>query len=122
MADPLSEYNKQMMARGLGDALQGEYANPYGMFSGPPKTKLGDITRGILGGIESGGEFLQYLTSPKKGGLPREITDNVIEYLGGPSEYIKEQKKLSPEYLGEFGGLGKPQNYLNKKWQISFQM
>ena len=108
MADPLSEYQKQLLARGLGDTLQGEYANPYGMFSGPPKTKLGDITRGILGGIESGGEFLQYLTSPREGGLPREITDNVIEYLGSPSEYIKEQKKRSPEYLGEFGGFGKP--------------
>ena len=108
MADPLSEYNKQMMARGLGGALQGEYANPYGMFSGPPKTKLGDITRGILGGIESGGEFLQYLTSPREGGLPKKVTDNVVEYLGSPSEYIKEQKKQSPEYLGEFGGLNKP--------------
>jgi len=108
MADPLSEYNKQMMARGLGGALQGEYANPYGMFSGPPKTKLGDITRGILGGIESGGEFLQYLTSPREGSLPKKVTDNVVEYLGSPSEYIKEQKKQSPEYLGEFGGLNKP--------------
>jgi len=108
MADPLSEYNKQMMARGLGGALQGEYANPYEMFSGPPKTKLGDITRGILSGIESGGEFLQYLTSPREGGLPKKVTDNVVEYLGSPSEYIKEQKKQSPEYLGEFGGLGKP--------------
>tara|TARA_R110002020_G_C16307043_1_gene773554 strand:+ start:41 stop:1855 length:1815 start_codon:yes stop_codon:yes gene_type:complete len=108
MADPLSEYNKQMMARGLGGALQGEYANPYGMFSGPPKTKLGDITRGILGGIESGGEFLQYLTSPREGGLPKKVTDNVVEYLGSPSEYIKEEKKQSPEYLGEFGGLNKP--------------
>ena len=77
------------------DALQGEYANPYGMFSGPPKTKLGDITRGILGGIESGGEFLQYLTSPKKVVFSREITYNVIEYLGGPSEYIKEQKTIN---------------------------
>ena len=108
MADPLSEYNKQMMARGLGGALQGEYANPYGMFSGPPKTKLGDITRGILGGIESGGEFLQYLTSPREGGFPKKVTDNVVEYLGSPSEYIKEEKKQSPEYLGEFGGLNKP--------------
>ena len=108
MADPLSEYNKQMMARGLGDALQGEYANPYGMFSGPPKTKLGDITRGILGGIESGGEFLQYLTTPREGGLPKKVTDSVVEYLASPSEYVQEQKKLSPEYLGEFGGLGKP--------------
>ena len=108
MADPLSEYNKQMMARGLGDALQGEYANPYGMFSGPPKTKLGDITRGILGGIESGGEFLQYLTTPREGGLPKKVTDNVVEYLASPSEYVQEQKKLSPEYLGEFGGLDKP--------------
>ena len=108
MADPLSEYNKQMMARGLGDALQGEYANPYGMFSGPPKTKLGDITRGILGGIESGGEFLQYLTTPREGGLPKKVTDNVVEYLASPSEYVQEQKKLSPEYLGEFGGFGKP--------------
>jgi hypothetical protein len=115
MADPLSEYNKQMMARGLGGALQGEYANPYGMFSGPPKTKLGDITRGILGGIESGGEFLQYLTSPKKGGLPREITDNVIEYLGSPSEYIKEEKKQSPEYLGEFSGFNKPPKLSEQK-------
>ena len=108
MADPLSEYQKQLLARGLGDTLQGEYANPYGMFSGPPKTKLGDITRGILGGIESGGEFLQYLTSPREGGLPKKVTDNVVEYLGSPSEYIKEQKKQSPEYLGEFGGLNKP--------------
>jgi hypothetical protein len=108
MADPLSEYQKQLLARGLGDTLQGEYANPYGMFSGPPKTKLGDITRGILGGIESGGEFLQYLTSPREGGLPKKVTDNVVEYLGSPSEYIKEQKKQSPEYLGEFSGLNKP--------------
>ena len=115
MADPLSEYQKQLLARGLGDTLQGEYANPYGMFSGPPKTKLGDITRGILGGIESGGEFLQYLTSPKKGGLPREITDNVIEYLGSPSEYIKEQKKRSPEYLGEFSGFNKPPKLSEQK-------
>jgi len=115
MADPLSEYQKQLLARGLGDTLQGEYANPYGMFSGPPKTKLGDITRGILGGIESGGEFLQYLTSPREGGLPREITDNVIEYLGSPSEYIKEQKKQSPEYLGEFSGFNKPPKLSEQK-------
>ena len=87
--NPIESRQDQLLQYGLGKET--DYSNPYGMFSKPPQTKLGDITRGILGGIETGGDFLQYLTSPRDG-LPKDVSDFVINYLGGPSEYLKEQK------------------------------
>ena len=72
---PLESRQDQLLQYGLGKET--DYSNPYGMFSKPPQTKLGDITRGILGGIETGGDFLQYLTSPRDG-LPKDVSDFVI--------------------------------------------
>ena len=100
MSDELNKfYTSELIKRGLGQEV--DYSNPYGMFSKPPQTKLGDITRGILGGIETGGDFLQYLTSPREGGLPKTITDSVINYLGSPSEYLKEQRKEQLEAINK---------------------
>jgi len=97
--NPIESRQDQLLQYGLGKET--DYSNPYGMFSKPPQTKLGDITRGILGGIETGGDFIQYLTSPREGGLPKTITDSVINYLESPSEYLKEQRKEQLEAINK---------------------
>ena len=65
-----------------------EYRGPYGITQ-RPKRKIGEIGQGILGGIEAGGDFLQYLTDPFSG-LPKDASDFVIDYLMSPSEYQKQ--------------------------------
>jgi len=92
MSDELNKlYTSELIRRGLGDA---DYIGPYGITT-PPKRKIGEIGQGILSGIETGGDFIQYLTSPREGGLPDKIRDNVIvpayKYLMSPSEIAKQQ-------------------------------
>ena len=65
-----------------------EYRGPYGIITQRPKRKIGEIGQGILGAIEAGGDFLQYLTDPFSG-LPKDASDFVIDYLMSPSEYQK---------------------------------
>ena len=86
-------YTSELIRRGLGDA---DYIGPYGITT-PPKRKIGEIGQGILSGIETGGDFIQYLTSPGEGGLPDKIRDNVIvpayKYLMSPSSMEIAKKK-----------------------------
>ena len=95
---PIENRQNQLLQYGIGQET--DYSNPYGMFSKPPQTKLGDITRGILGGIETGGDFLEYLTSPRDG-LPKDVSDFIVNYLGGPSEYVKDQEKAQQEAINQ---------------------
>lgn len=98
LQNPIENRQNQLLQYGIGQET--DYSNPYGMFSKPPQTKLGDITRGILGGIETGGDFLEYLTSPRDG-LPKDVSDFIVNYLGGPSEYVKDQEKAQQEAINQ---------------------
>tara|TARA_R100000234_G_scaffold39264_2_gene23290 strand:+ start:2026 stop:3888 length:1863 start_codon:yes stop_codon:yes gene_type:complete len=84
-----------------------EYRGPFGITQ-RPKRKIGEIGQGILGGIETGSDFLQYFnfpffpTSTPAGGLPRDVSDSVVDYLESPSEFSRDvsENQLKPEYKG----------------------
>jgi hypothetical protein len=92
--NPIESRQNQLLQYGIGKDTQYNTDTPFGLK--PPKTKLGEIGQGILGGIEKFGEFSADVLD-----FPQKLGESTVSYLTSPSEAAKQLKKAQLEAINQ---------------------